>query len=196
MDEVDARVQSQNNGSYVIKVKLLGAPTGGRVATEQRLLSYQKSNAACLVTNFKTRLPMPDIIAPLKAVFDFNLMELSNSSPGAFNELQTHGDADIDWLVQNFFPMLDPQILKNQALKVRLWVKENYARFYDKDEPDPSWSRKRRQSHVPKPHIRISGPNSIMEALFATPGVVKMHIDQYLHLADYMIALDIKTADV
>ena len=35
-----------------------------------------------------------------------------------------------------------------------------------------------------------------MEALFATPGVVGLYIEQYLHLADYMIALDIKTADV
>lgn len=32
--------------------------------------------------------------------------------------LQTHGDDDIDWLVEKYFPMLDAQILKNQALKV------------------------------------------------------------------------------
>ena len=194
--ESDARVERRDDGNFVVKMKLLGAPSGGHDATTQRLLSHQTPNVACLLSNFNARLPMPEIILRLKGVFDFNLMELPNSSTGAFEKLQTHGDADIDWLVLNFFPMLDAQTLKNQALKVRLWVKENYARFYDKDEADPTWRQRRRRAHVPKPHIRISGPDSIMEALFATPGVVGMHIEQYLHLADYMIALDIKTADV
>jgi hypothetical protein len=35
-----------------------------------------------------------------------------------------------------------------------------------------------------------------MEAIFCTPGVVGLHIEQYLHMADYMIAYDVKSADV
>ena len=194
-DETDARVERQDGGTYVIKMKLASAPTG-RDATEARLLSYQKPCIEVFLSNFTSRLPLPEVITRLKGVFDFNLMELSNSSASAMEELLTHGDDDIDWLVTNIFPMLDAQLLKNQALKVRLWVKERYDRFYDKDEADPSWTKKRRDAHVPKPHIRISGPDSIMEALFATPGVVGVYIEQYLHVSDYMIALDIKTADV
>ena len=60
----------------------------------------------------------------------------------------------------------------------------------------PSWTAKRKARHVRKPSLRIAGKGSIMEALFCTPGVVGLHIEQYLHLADYMIAYDIKSADV
>lgn len=35
-----------------------------------------------------------------------------------------------------------------------------------------------------------------MEALFCTPNVTGLPIEMYLHLADYMIAYDVKSADV
>jgi hypothetical protein len=194
--ETDARVEPQGDGTFIIKIKLLGAPAAGRDETVRRLLVLQHGNVESIISNLKSRLPLSELLVRLKGVFDFNLMELSNPSPAAFEKIQTHGDDDIEWLVEKYFPMLDAQILKNQALKVRLYVKNNYGRFFDTDEADPSWRTKRRQSHVPKPSIRIAGPDSIMEALFSSPAVVGIHIEQYLHLADYMIALDIKTADV
>jgi len=39
-------------------------------------------------------------------------MELLNSEKGAFENLLICGDDAIDWLVENYFPMLDPFTLK------------------------------------------------------------------------------------
>ena len=120
-------------------------------------------------------------------------MELNSQCPLAFEELQTRGDDAIEWLVKNYFPMLDPQILKNQALKVRLWAKERHDRFLDKDEADPSWSKARRDKHKPRPRLRIVGRSSIAEALFK--GAVP-DIEQFLHVFDDMIARSLTSCDV
>jgi len=177
------------------KMKLAAAP-GDTEATTARILAYQRPPVQTLIANIESRLPVPDILLKLKKVFDFNQMELTNEDAGAFEILQTHGDAEIDWLVENFFPMLDAETLKSQSLAVKIFVKENHARFYNADEAETTWTLKRRTRHVPKPGLRIAGKGSILEALFCTPGIIALPIEQYLHIADFMIAFDIKSADV
>lgn len=182
------------DGEWRVKLKLASAPDA--TATVDRMLGHQRPCVNRLLLDIGSRLRVPDVLIKLRDVFDFNRMELANTSAAAFEQLQTHGDSAIDWLVQNKFPELDAATIKADALKVRLWAKENHDRFYDSDEAKPSWTKKRRQRHIPKPRLRIAGEGSIMQALFASPVVVGRHVAQYLQIADYMISYDITTADV
>ena len=182
------------DGKWILKMKLGQSP--GATETKKTMLEHQKACVSTLLSNIRSRLPVPEVLRKLRDVFDFDRMELSNPSPEAFEQLQTHGDEAIDWLVENKFPKLDAETIKADALKVRIWVKDNYDRFYEKDEAKSTWQAKRRSNHVPKPHFKIAGNGSIMEALFLTPNVVGRYIAQYLQIADYMIAYDITTADV
>ena len=79
---------------------------------------------------------------------------------------------------QGEFPNLDAEIVKADGLEARIWVKENYDRFYNKDEAQATWRQRRRDHHVPKPHMRIAGDDSIMEALFTPPNATGRHIPQ------------------
>ena len=70
-------------------------------------------------------------------------------------------------MIENKFPMLDATHVKIQSLKVKQFVYEHYGHFYDADAAPDNWSATRKAKHRPNPHLRISGKNSIMEALFA-----------------------------
>ena len=48
---------------------------------------------------------------------------------------------------------------------------------------------------VPKPHLRIAGDDSIVEAAFTSPKATGLHTPQCIQIADYMISYDITTAD-
>ena len=188
-------VEARDDGKYVIKMKLAATPQDGAEVC-RRLLEYQTADVREVLNVLPQRLPEKETLLKLRDVFDFNRMELGLDSANAFENLKTHGDDAIDWLIEKKFPMLDPAVVKADAAAVRLWAKKEYKRFFDEDEAQPTWSAKRRAQHVPKPRMRIAGSDSIMEALFTTPMLVGRDISQYLHIADYMLAYDISSADV
>ena len=193
-----AMVHKRADGKHTIKMKLSNAPASG--AVKARLISYQVGPATALLSSFNTRLPVPEVLVKLKGVFDFNsMLTLKSVDPAVESSpLYEHGDSEIDWLVENKFPMLDATHVKNQSLKVKQFVHEHYGHFYDADAAPDNWSAKRKAKHRPNPHLRISGKNSIMEALFTNETLFYSSggIGEYLHIADYMIAYDVKAADV
>ena len=42
----------------------------------------------------------------------------------------SHSDDSITWLVDKKFPELDVVVVRNEALKVRMWLKDHLDRFY------------------------------------------------------------------
>ena len=194
-----AMVHKRADGKHVIKLKLANAPSTA-AAVRTKLISYQVGPVTALLASFNTRLPVPQVLVKLKPVFDFNsMLNLKSIDPAVPDSpLYEHGDAEIEWLIENKFPMLDASRVKNQSLKVRQFVHQHFGMFYDADLARDNWSAKRKAKHKPNAHLRIAGKNSIMEALFTNQTLFYSSggIGEYLHIADYMIAYDVKAADV
>ena len=86
---------------------------------------------------------------------------------------------DIEWLVREKFPELDAQVLKNQALVARMFVKTNKDRFtHFVDENDHSKGKA----------LKLTGEGSIFVELFSRSNVCLQPIPLFLHAADYMIS--------
>ena len=80
--------------------------------------------------------------------------------------------------------MLDAQTLNNESLLVKNFVKAWYERFFYRDLAQPEWPAARTTKHVPKPHLKICGPGSIMETLYTNANITGISIEHYLHIAD------------
>jgi hypothetical protein len=65
-------------------------------------------------------------------------------------ELLTWGDASVDWLVEAKFPKLDAAVVKNQALKVRMYVQRNKSRWTFADDVGPKEQPK-------PPYLHLTG---------------------------------------
>jgi hypothetical protein len=189
-------VETLSDGSVRSKLvlKLASAPRGGS-ATKTRMLAHQTPDVVTMLANFDARIPMPELYLKYADVFNFERMGVNSSDTAAFAALQVAGDDAVDWLQERYYPMLDAQIVKNQSLLVKIYVKENYSRFYDKDLAQPEWTSARKNAHVPKPHLKICGPGSIMETLFTNFNVTRGPIEQYLHIADDMICRSVTQCD-
>merc|ERR1711935_956686 len=81
--------------------------------------------ASAQLKTFDSRLPMPEVLLHLRTIFDFRRMPWSD-----VNALVSHSDDSIAWLVDKKFPDLDVVVVKNEALKVRMWLKYQLDRFY------------------------------------------------------------------
>ena len=83
--------------------------------------------------------------------------------------------------------MLDTQTAKNESLIVK---------NFDKNLAQPEWSAARTAKHVPKPHLKICGPGSIiMETLYTNANITGSSIEQYLHIAGNMICSSVAQCD-
>ena len=87
------------------------------------------SMASAMLETFDERLPVPEVLLHLREVFDFRRMPWHDSTA-----LETWSNQSIVWLVVNKFPELDAETLQTQALKVRMWLREDLGSFY-KDVP-------------------------------------------------------------
>ena len=76
--------------------------------------------------------------------------------------------------------------------QVKLWTRENWAEFWDADEQTTKTGLPKK-NHVPKPHLRLVGSGSVMEALFKGRGPPEIPL--ILWVCDDMIAVQINQAD-
>ena len=161
-------------------------------AIEARLEKYACVMTATLIDQFATKLPVPTIMTQLRMVFDFRRMPL-NDTPSDNSKLLAWSDGQIDAMVESHFSDLDASYVKDQALQVRLWVRENQSDYMESVEVlgedgdtliDPSTKKP-----VLKQRLKICGPGSIMETLFTRHDTLfPCSIQSYLYIADYMIA--------
>ena len=76
--------------------------------------------------------------------------------------------------------------------QVKLWTREKWSHFWDADEQTTQTGRPKK-NHVPKPHLRLVGSGSLMEALFTGRG--PPDIPLILRVCDDMIAVQINQAN-
>ena len=81
--------------------------------------------AAGMLKTFDQRLPMPEVLIHLREVYDFRRMPWHDGTA-----LEAWSNDSMAWLVAHKFPELDVETLKSQALKVRMWLRENLDSFY------------------------------------------------------------------
>ena len=95
-------------------------------------------------------------------------------SPQERNSLETYGDDGLKRLVEERYEWMDYDCVRNEALRVRFFVRENYADFYD---PETKC-------------LRICGSGSIFARLFANTAALGVYArtPNYLYIADDMIA--------
>ena len=98
-------------------------------AIGERVEQYSASMASAMLETFDERLPVPEVLLHLREVIDFRRMPWNDSTA-----LETWSNQSIVWLVVNKFPELDAETLQTQALKVRMWLREDLGSFY-KDVP-------------------------------------------------------------
>ena len=148
----------------------------------ERVKQYSTSMASAMLETFDERLPVPEVLLHLREVFDFRRMPWHDSTA-----LETWSAQSIVWLVLNKFPELDAETLQTQALKVRMWLREDLGSFY-KDVPlyNSDGDAIKGQS---KKQLALCGADSIFEALFTRGATLfASGIQDYLHVADYNIS--------
>ena len=139
---------------------------------------WQSTVVGEMLARFDHYLPDIELINRLAGLLDLrNIITLFNSDCDDREVLiNGWGDDDARWLVENYFPQLDAFAVCAQSLAVKHWLRDNVGLFTHTDEQSG------------KQHVRLVGEGSIFEALFKNPGACSQPIDQYLHIADYMIA--------
>ena len=142
------------------------------------LLGYQKTFVESILRHFNDRIQDQRIAVLLRTIFDFRRMPLQNSD--AANEiLISWGDVEVDEICAMFFPELDPTVVTDEALAMRIYVRDNQEVFLQlKDPSDTSKGR----------FLALTGPGSIFETLFSRSDVCTKPIPRILFIADYMIA--------
>ena len=175
-------------------VTLTGTPRGA--AVKAQLFDLAKPSLDAIIANFARRLPTNNLYSDYYKLFGFDAMEFNSDSDAAYRALLVYGDDAVERLVKNYYPMLDEALVKDDFLKVKRWLWENWKRFYDEDAADPDWPKARREKHVPKPGLRIAGHDSIAHALFTTPNVTGCSIPRFLHIFDDMLSRSITSCDV
>ena len=155
----------------------LAASTGD---VKARLLGYQQQFVDALLSTFESRIQNHRVAVLLRKVFDFRRMPLQQqASDAAVDALLSWGDAELEELCSTYFPELDVEVVKDEALAMRVYVRDNAGGFLrDKDPTDLSKGKV----------LALTGPGSIFQSLFARSDVCSKVIPHILHIADYMIA--------
>jgi hypothetical protein len=100
-------------------------------------------------------------------------------TPAAHEKLLVWGDTELTEMCQTYFPELDPAVVLDEALAMRLYVRDNHEIFIQpKDTNDVS------KGVV----LALTGHGSVFDTLFKRSDVCSKPIPAILHIADYMIA--------
>jgi len=176
MDGSDEDAAPVTRTVQVGMLPLMQPGSQGKTAKE-RLLALQKSIVNKLLSGFETRIQNPKVAHLLSDIFDYRKMNFSKDQRLALLE---HGDDSINEVCETYFPELDPFTFQSESMQVKQYVAENAGTFtHAVDEKDATKGVE----------LRISGPGSVMEALFTQPGISGgLPITNYLHVADYMIS--------
>jgi hypothetical protein len=145
---------------------------------EERLLAFQVKFVKGLLENFDARLQDPRIAHLLRRIFDFRKMPLQNTA-AANEELMRWSDAEVEEVCLTHFPEFDSDVVKDEALVMRYYVRENQKLFMQDKVTDETSSGR---------YLALTGPGSIFETLFSRSDVCSKPIPGVLHIADYMIA--------
>ena len=101
---------------------------------------------------------VPDLFYQFDAILNFNKMPFG-MSPQERNSLETYGDDGLRRLVEERYEWMDYECVKNEALRVRFFVRNNYADFYDPE----------------KNCLRICGTGSIFARLFGNTAALAFY---------------------
>ena len=82
-------------------------------------------------------------------------------------------------MCKTYFPEMDPAIAIDEALAMRMYVRENQDLFMLPKDPKDATKGVERV---------LTGPCSVFETLFKQSDVCSKPIPGILHIADYMIA--------
>ena len=142
------------------------------------MLRAQKAFVSSIVRGFDSRIQNKQIALDLREFLDFRRMPLANSE--ASNALlMTHGDDAVERVVRSHFPGLDAEIVKDELLAAKFFVRETQARYLQQSDPDDAT----------KGTILLqTGRGSIFEALFSRSDVCSKPIPSLLIIADYMMS--------
>jgi hypothetical protein len=165
-------------------IAAMGAEARGAAqkAIEGRVRKYSATMAATMLKTFDERLPMPEVLIHLREVYDFRRMPWHNDTA-----LEAWSDDSMAWLVAHQFPKLDVETLQSQALKVRMWLRENLDTFYQDVQVYNSDGDAIKKQF--KKQLALCGEGSIFEALFTrSDALFPSGIQDYLHVADYNIS--------
>jgi hypothetical protein len=164
-------------------------------AVVQRLQGYMSAMTKCMLEQLDSRLPVPVIATQLRKIYDFRRMPFT----GDPKVLEEWSNAEIDAVVKDKFAQLDTMIVKDQALKVRLWLREHHDSFlcevpmYNSDGDAMVGPGKK---PILKKELKICGSDSIMETLFTKYDTLfPSGINQYLEIVDYMISYKVHQSD-
>ena len=144
-----------------------------------RLLAYQKNFVEALLANFDERLKIPRVAVLLRTIFEFRRMPLQNTAT-SHEKLLVWGDTELGEMCSTYFPELDPAIAKDEALAMRIYVRENQELFMQPKDP----------MDVSKGLVlALKGAGSVFETLSKRSDVCSKPIPNILkNIADYMIA--------
>ena len=146
---------------------------------KKRLLGYQQSIVQPILDGFDGRIQSKPVAIQLREMFDFRRMPLQLNAE-ANQELLTWSDDVVDKFLPDYFPELDTFIFKCEALRARVYVRDNKDRFMQfKDPLDESKGRV----------LVLTGDGSIFEDLFSRSDVCSAPISMFLHVADYVYNL-------
>jgi hypothetical protein len=135
---------------------------------------------------------VPEVLLQLREIFDYRRMPFGESVQ-EHAELESWSDKETNSLVESHFPDLDADIVKNQALQVRLWLRSNQGKYTEQvsvlDDNGDTLLEPSTNKPVLQTQIKICGDGSVMEALFTkSQTLFPAGLQSYLHIADYMIA--------
>lgn len=185
-----------NRAAFAEAAPAEGLPSGDRVAIaaaiEARLKTYATAMTNKLMSDLEELLPVPTVMLQLRAIFDYRRMPLGQGAQDD-SELQTWSNQEIDSLVESHFSDLDADIVKNQALQVRVWLRSNQHKHIEQvevlDEGGDTVLHPSTKKPVLQTRIKVCGEGSVMEALFKDGSTLfPAGLQSYLHIADYMIA--------
>ena len=153
----------------------------GKSNPEARLRGFQRKFAGNLLDSMKERFATLDmqLYEDLRTICDFRIMPLEKTAKG-HAELLKWSDEAITRVVSAYFPEIDVQEAKNQALSARLFVRDHQESFvHFKDPSDPSKGK----------IMRLTGRvGSVYGRLFERSDVCSRAIPEFLFIADYMIS--------
>ena len=143
-----------------------------------RMLQAQKAFVSSIVRGFDSRIQNKQIALDLRECLDFRRMPLANSE--ASNALlMTHGDDAVERVVRSHFSGLDAEIVKDELLAAKFFVRETQARYLQQSDPDDA---------TKGTILLLTGRGSIFEALFSRSDVCSKPIPSLLRIADFMIS--------
>jgi hypothetical protein len=117
--------EDDNHVEHRVEPMSLMAATGD---IKKRLLAYQRNFVEALLSNFDKRLKITRVAILLRAIFDFRRMPLQDT-PAAHEKLLVWGDTELNEMCQTYFPELDSAVVLDEALAMRLYVRDNHDIF-------------------------------------------------------------------